>query len=101
MGNFPGKADGRRIFSAEFKRDLVQRILKSEKTLAQLSREFDISPTIIRDWKRRYESAAAIGANAGEDVKTREAQCGGSDRTRTRQPHSQSNLNQGEAQCTR
>lgn len=68
MGDFPRKADGRRIFSAEFKRDLVQQILKGEKTLAELSREFDISPTIIRDWKRRYESGAATAVKAGEDV---------------------------------
>ena len=68
MGDFPRKADGRRIFSAEFKRDLVQQILKGEKTLAELSREYDISPTIIRDWKRRYESGAVTAVKAGEDV---------------------------------
>jgi len=68
MGEFPRKADGRRIFSPEFKREIVQQILKGEKTLAELSREFDISPTIIRDWKRRYESGAATAVKAGEDV---------------------------------
>ena len=67
-GDFPRKADGRRIFSAEFKRELVQEVLRGEKTLAELSREYDISPTIIRDWKRRYESGAATAVKAGEDV---------------------------------
>lgn len=68
MRDFPRKADGRRIFSSEFRRDLVQQILRGEKTLAELSREYDISPTIIRDWKRRYETGAVTAVKAGEDV---------------------------------
>ena len=53
---------------AEFKREVVQQILKGEKTLAELSREFDISPTIVRNWKRRYESGAATAVRSNEDV---------------------------------
>ena len=72
MGEFPRKADGRRVFSAEFKRETVQRFLSGEKTLAELSRDLDISPTVIRHWKRRFETAAAtavpggLGRGAGE-----------------------------------
>ncbi len=47
MGNHPRKADGRRVFSAEFKRTTVQRILTGEKTVAELSRELDIVPSVI------------------------------------------------------
>lgn len=68
MGEFPRKADGRRVFSAEFKRETVQRVLNGEKTIAELSREFDVSPTVIRHWKRRYESGAATAVKANEDV---------------------------------
>src|SRR2546428_10325585 len=68
MGDFPRKADGRRVFSPEFKRETVQRILSGEKTIAELSREFDVSPTVIRHWKRRYESGAATAVKANEDV---------------------------------
>ena len=68
MGEFPRKADGRRIFTAEFKRGVVQQLLKGEKTIAELSREFDISPTIVRNWKRRYESGAATAVKANEEV---------------------------------
>ncbi len=68
MGEFPRKADGRRVFSAEFKRETVQRILSGEKTLAELSRELDISPTVIRHWKRRFESGAATAVRVDEDV---------------------------------
>jgi hypothetical protein len=42
MGNHPRKADGRRVFSTEFKRTTVQRLLTGEKTVAELSRELDI-----------------------------------------------------------
>ena len=52
MGEHRRKADGRRVFSTEFKRTTVQRILTGEKTLAELSRELDISPSVIRNWKR-------------------------------------------------
>ena len=68
MGDFARKADGRRIFTAEFKRETVQRILSGEKTLAEVSRELDISPTVIRHWKRRFESGAATAVRADEDV---------------------------------
>ena len=68
MGEFPRKADGRRVFSPEFKRETVQRILNGEKTIAELSREFHVSPTVIRRWRRRYESGAASAVKANEDV---------------------------------
>ena len=47
-----------RGFTVEFKREVVQQILRGEKTLAELSSEHDIMPTVIREWKRRYESGA-------------------------------------------
>ena|SRR6266850_1936695 len=68
MGEFPRKADGRRVFSPEFKRETVQRVLSGEKTIAELTRELDISPTVIRNWKRRYETGAATAVRADEDV---------------------------------
>ena len=33
MGEFPRKSDGRRVFTVEFKRGVVQQLLKREKTL--------------------------------------------------------------------
>src|SRR6266436_8663831 len=68
MGNHPRKADGRRVFSAEFKRTTVQRILAGEKTVAELSRELDIVPSVIRTWARRSEAGAATAVAANEDV---------------------------------
>jgi len=63
-----GSADGRRVFSTEFKRATVQRILTGEKTLAELSRELDISPSVIRNWKRFAEVGATTAVQASEDV---------------------------------
>src|SRR5260370_4992744 len=68
MGNHPRKADGRRVFSAEFKRATVQRILTGEKTVAELSRELDIAPSVIRNWARRSEAGATTAVAANDDV---------------------------------
>ena len=68
MGNHPRKADGRRVFGAEFKRATVQRVLTGEKTVAELSRELDIVPSVIRTWARRSEAGAATAVAANEDV---------------------------------
>ena len=68
MGNHPRKADGRRVFSAEFKRTTVQRIVAGEKTVAELSRELDIAPSVIRNWARRSEAGATTAVTAKEDV---------------------------------
>src|SRR5262244_3515071 len=68
MGDHPRKADGRRVFSPEFKRSQVQRILTGEKTLAELSRELDVSPSVVRNWKRHYEAGASTAVAANEDV---------------------------------
>ena len=68
MGEHRRKADGRRVFSTEFKRDTVQRILTGEKTVAELSRELDIAPSVIRNWKRFAEAGATTAVQASEDV---------------------------------
>src|SRR5215472_8098215 len=68
MGEQRRQADGRRVFSAEFKRQAVQRILSGEKTVAELSRELDIYPSFIRSWKRFAEAGATTAVQASEDV---------------------------------
>src|SRR5438128_4365896 len=68
MGEHRRKADGRRVFSTEFKRATVQRIVTGEKTVAELSRELDIAPSVIRSWKRFAEAGATTAVQASEDV---------------------------------
>ena len=67
-GEFPRKSDGRRVFTPEFKRGVVQQLLKGEKTLAEVSRELDIQPSVVRQWKRRFEAGATAAVATNEDV---------------------------------
>jgi transposase len=68
MGEFPRKSDGRRVFTVEFKRGVVQQLLKGEKTLAEVSRELDIQPSVVRQWKRRFEAGATAAVATNQDV---------------------------------
>jgi transposase len=62
------RADGRRIFSAAFKREQVGRLQQGEITPAELARELGVQPGLIRRWKFlvTHGGEAAVGAN--EDV---------------------------------
>src|SRR4030095_6181341 len=68
MGEHRRKADGRRGFTTECKRATVQRIVAGEKTVAELSRELDIAPSVIRNWKRFADAGATTAVQASEDV---------------------------------
>src|SRR5215831_2758401 len=68
MGEFPRKSDGRRVFTVEFKRGVVQQLLKGEKTLAEIARELDVQPHVVRQWKRRFEAGAHTAVAANDDV---------------------------------
>jgi transposase len=65
---FARKADGRRVFTVDFKRETVARIVSGEKTLAELSRELGISPSVLRNWMRLVERGGTTAVAAGEDV---------------------------------
>jgi transposase-like protein len=66
MGEFPRKSDGRRVFTVEFKRGVVQQLLKGEKPLAEVSRE--LQPRAVRRWKRRFEAGATAAVATNEGV---------------------------------
>ena len=69
MGEFARKSDGRRVFTVEFKRGVVQQLLKGEKTLAAVSRELDIQPSVVRQWeadRRLQPPGAPFGARHAE-----------------------------------
>src|SRR5262249_2868827 len=68
MGEHRRKADGRRVFSTEFKRTTVQQILTGEKTLAELRRELDTGPRVMRKWKGFPGGGATTAVQASEDV---------------------------------
>jgi len=69
MGEHRQKPDGGgRVFSTDFKQAAVQRVVTGEKTVADLSRELGIAPSVIPSWKRFSEAGAATAVQADEDV---------------------------------
>jgi transposase len=68
VGDFSRKSDGRRVFTAEFKRSTVERIRSGETTLATIARELDIQPTVIRRWMKLDERGSTAAVQAGEEV---------------------------------
>ena len=44
----------RRHFSREFKRQLVERLLNSEATLAEVAREYELHPNQLCRWRNEY-----------------------------------------------
>jgi transposase-like protein len=63
MARFPRKADGRRIFTADFKQEQIGRVLRGELTIAELSRRMGIAPSLLQRWKR-----SASGTPAAPDA---------------------------------
>ena len=68
MGEIRRASDGRRLFSADFKREQIERVIRGEMTLAGLSRELDVSPSVVRRWKGRYEQGARTAVKSNDDV---------------------------------
>lgn len=58
----------RRNHSSAFKAKVALAALKGERTLAELSEQFDVHPNQIQDWKRRLVEGAedVFGGNAAE-----------------------------------
>ena len=63
----------RKQFTAAFKAKVVQELLKEEKTLAQISSEYEVHPTQLKNWRaialeglpglfEKQETAAALKA---------------------------------------
>jgi transposase-like protein len=52
MARIARKSDGRRIFTDEFKRKQIERVLRGELTLADLSRKLGIARSLLQRWKR-------------------------------------------------
>jgi transposase-like protein len=68
MAEFSRKADGRQVFPVAFKPETVGRITSGEKTLAALSREPGISPSVFRNGMRLGERGGTSAVAAGRDA---------------------------------
>ena len=60
--------DGRRIFSAEFKREQIARVVRKEVTVAELSRELSVEQSVVRRWKHLVDRGSTTAVGANEEV---------------------------------
>jgi transposase len=51
MGNVPYNSTMKKVYTAAFKAQVVLELLKETKTLNQLAAEYNIAPTVLREWK--------------------------------------------------
>jgi len=68
MERFRRAANGKRLFTTEFKREQVGRILRGEVTIAELSRELAVSPSLVRRWKHLMQEGGQTAVAANGDV---------------------------------
>lgn len=61
-------SDGRRRFSADFKREQLARVERQELTIPELSREVHVDQSVIRRWKHLVERGAETAVTANEAV---------------------------------
>lgn len=61
-------SDGRRYFTADFKREQIGRVLRKELTFAELSRELNIDQSVIRRWQELVDRGSRTAVAANEDV---------------------------------
>ena len=52
-----GVSRPKRAFDREFKLQVVRQLLGGEKRLAQVCREHQLSPTLVRRWQEQYAAA--------------------------------------------
>jgi transposase len=60
----------RRSFTPEFKADAVRLVTSGSKTLTEVSKEFDVLDSSLREWVKRAE--ADNGRGSGETLTTSE-----------------------------
>jgi transposase-like protein len=51
----------RRKFTAQFKADAVRLVTTGAKTIAEVTEQFDLTETALRDWVKRAEADAGRG----------------------------------------
>jgi transposase len=56
------------LFSPEFKREQVSRMIKGELTISELSRELGISRSVLQRWKHLIAQGGETAVAANEDV---------------------------------
>ena len=61
----------RRVFSSEFKAKVALAAVREDKTLAELSQQFELHPNQITEWRRQLlDKAADVFDPAGKTAET-------------------------------
>ena len=68
MGEIARGSDGRRLFTPEFKKVQIGRVLRGEITHSELCRELDIKSSVVSKWRRLVEQGSQVAVSANEDV---------------------------------
>ncbi len=68
MSRIARGSDGRRLFTAEFKREQINRVLRGETTLAEVSRELGISRSLLQRWKHLTLKGAETAVGSNQEV---------------------------------
>jgi len=68
VDGIPRKADGRRIFSADFKKEQVARVQRGELSPAELSRELGVQRTVVHRWIRLATDGSTTAVRENEAV---------------------------------
>lgn len=61
-------SDGRRYFTAEFKREQLGRVARKELTFAELSRELNVDQSVLRRWEHLVDRGSRTAVAANEEV---------------------------------
>jgi transposase-like protein len=59
---------GKRLFTPEFKREQIGPVVRGEVTMAELSRELEVSPSLVRRWRRLMEEGSQTAVAADGEV---------------------------------
>lgn len=51
----------RRKFTSQFKADAVRLVMTGSKTIAEVTKEFDLTESALRGWLKRAEADAGVG----------------------------------------
>jgi transposase len=62
------KTSGYRRYSAEFKREQVERVMRGEITAAELSRELGVARSLIQRWKYLLTKGGETAVASDDDV---------------------------------
>ena len=68
MGEIARGSDGRRLFTPEFKKAQISRVLGGEITQSELCRELDVDSSVVRKWRQLVEQGSQAAVSANEDV---------------------------------